>query len=102
MGAESESRAKTDREAICRVPLVTDLSWEQLNERQRVNYREHRRKLLKWLHDLGKSPDKGEGYAEDTIYNRGYRLDVFYRWEQEGSYPTAITTDYAILSETGI
>jgi len=97
MGVESESRAKTDREAVCRVPLVTDPSWEQLNERQRVDYKEHRRKLLTWLRDLGKNPQKGEGYAEDTIYNRGYRLDAFYRWvwNNDGGYTTAITTDHA-------
>lgn len=104
MAENSESKAKTDSgsktdetEKVCRVPLVTQPTREQLNERQVVDYREHRRDLLTWLRDIGKTPDKGKGYAEDTVYNRGYRVDAFYRWvwQQEGGYTTAVTTHHA-------
>lgn len=97
MGNESESGAKTDTEYICRVPLVTEPSREQLNQRQIIDYREHRRNLLTWLRDVGKRPKKADGYAEDTVYNRGYRLDAFYRWvwTHDDGYTTVVTTDHA-------
>lgn len=40
--------------------------------------------------NIGKSPEKGQGYAEDTVSGRAYRLDKFYRWvwSQEDRYTT--------------
>jgi len=82
---------------ICGAPLVTTSSLEKLNQRQIVDYREHRRDLLTWLRDLGKNPKRGRGYAEGTVYNRAYRIDRFYRWvwENGDGYTTAITHDDA-------
>jgi len=106
MAENSESKAKTgsgsktdETEKVCRVPLVTQPSREQLNQRQIVDYREIRRDLLTWLRDIGKTPNKGKGYAEDTVYNRGYRIDAFYRWvwNYEDQYTTAFTTQHADL-----
>jgi integrase len=84
------------REYVCGAPLVTDPVGKQLNQRQLTDYREERRDLLTWLRDLGKNLDRGEGYAEDTVYNRAYRIDGFYRWvwETDGGYTTQITTDH--------
>jgi site-specific recombinase XerD len=46
---------------------------------------------------MGKTPKKADGYAEDTVYNRGYRLDAFYRWvwTHDNGYTTVVTTDHA-------
>jgi len=68
------------QEYVCGAPLVTDPVRKQLNQRQLTDYREERRDLLTWLRDLGKNPDRGKGYATDTVYNRAYRIDGFYRW----------------------
>lgn len=51
-----------------------------LNERQRVDYREHREEYLTWLYVLGKEPDEAKGYAHATVKNTAGRLDRFYRW----------------------
>lgn len=60
-------------------------------------YREHRRDVLTWLLDRGKYPDRGIGYAAKTVKNRGYRLDLFYRWvwDVEDGYTENITTSHA-------
>jgi site-specific recombinase XerD len=91
-GANGGNGADTAK--ICDAPLITDPARELLNERQLLDYREERRDLLTWLRDLGKNPERGEGYAEGTVYNRAYRIDGFYRWiwEQEGGYTTTVTT----------
>ncbi|WP_256544823.1 tyrosine-type recombinase/integrase [Halobellus inordinatus] len=92
------AKTDTEREYICDAPLLTEPSRSHLNERQITDYREHRRKLLTWLRDLGKDPTKGEGYADGTVYNRAYRIDGFYRWvwkEQEDGYTTAVTHQHA-------
>ncbi len=78
------------------VPLVPDQTAENLNERQRLAYREHRRHLISWMNDLGKIPEKAVGYAQSVVRTRTYRLDSFYRWvwDREG-FTTEITTDHA-------
>lgn len=87
----------TDDEQVCGVPLVTQPADEQLNRRQAVDYRDHRRALLTWLRDYGKAPDEAEGYAPDTVRRRGYSIDQFYRWvwDRRDGYTTAVTTENA-------
>jgi integrase len=70
---------------------------EQLTDRQLEDYTEHRVRLISWMENLGKSPEQGEGYAQDTVNGRAYRLDAFYRfvWEEEGRYTTQVTHDHA-------
>lgn len=84
-------------EKIGNVLLVPQKSQEVLNQREQIAYREHRRKLITWLRDLGKDPQTGEGYSRTTVRIRSHRLDMFYRkvWEAEGYYTTNITTDHA-------
>lgn len=79
------------------LPLVPNPSEKLLNPRQVVDYREHRRKLLQWLLHIGKDPQKAEGYAYNTVFNRSSRMDVFYRWvwDEEGRYTTQVTPDHA-------
>lgn len=77
--------------------LVTEPAAEQLNNRQLLDYRSHREACLEWLLSVGKRPAKADGYAFQTVANRAYRMDLFYRWvwEQEGRYTTQITHAHA-------
>lgn len=79
------------------ITVVPRPSAEQLGERQRADYAEFRERLLRWCLDLGKNPEKGEGYAFYTIRGRASLLDQFFRfvWDQEGSYTTNVTHDHA-------
>lgn len=76
--------------------VVPEPSESRLSDRQYEDYAEHRVQLIVWMEDLGKSPSDKEGYAQDTVNGRAYRLDQFYRWvwDQEGRYTTAITHDH--------
>lgn len=67
-----------------------------LNNRQRLDYEEHRKDLLEWLATLGKQPEKASGYSQAVVRNTGYRLDQIYRWVwgREG-YTTDIQHEHA-------
>jgi len=82
---------------INELKLVPKPSREQLNKRQILDYETQRKECLDWLLAFGKNPKKAEGYAFQTVKNRSYRMDKFYRWvwEQEGRYTAAITHDHA-------
>lgn len=87
----------TNRDAIDDIVLVTEAVEAVLNQRQLMDYRNHREKLIRWMLTLGKDPDRADGYAWDTARQRAYRLDKFYRWvwDREGGYTLSITTDHA-------
>jgi len=77
--------------------LTTEESEEMLSPREVEMYRTHRRDLLKWMLNQGQNPAAGVGYAEETVENRSYRLDLFYRWvwDVENGYTENITTSHA-------
>lgn len=53
---------------------------------------------MNWLLNLGKTPDKAEGYAYSTAQARMWRLDKFYRYvwtELEDGYTEHITPAHA-------
>ena len=77
--------------------LIPEPTQEKLNQRQLVDYRNHREKMLKWCLNIGKNPSKSEGYSPHTLENRFYRIDQFYRWvwEHETGYTTNVTTAHA-------
>lgn len=79
------------------IVLVTDAAAENLNPREEIAYREHRRELAEWLLNLGKNPGKANGYSYSTAKSRMNKLDLFYRWvwEQEDRYIQNITTGHA-------
>jgi len=74
------------------IVLIPGPTRDQLNERQLIAYKSHRKELIKWLSRMGKSPEKMEGYAYDTARNYATILDKFYRWvwSDVGSYTTDI------------
>lgn len=78
------------------VRLIPQPSAAKLNDRQQMDYEEHRRDLLGWLATLGKEPEKGQGYSEAVVQNTAYRLDQIYRWVwgREG-YTTDVSHDHA-------
>ena len=77
--------------------LVPQPTKEELNKRQLLDYRSQREDCLEWLLALGKDPEKANGYAFQTVSNRAYRMDKFYRWvwKQEGRYTADITHAHA-------
>lgn len=79
------------------IPLVPGPSAKELNQRQIVDYREHRRELVNWLLHLGKDPERAKGYAKRTARRRACDLDVWYRWiwDSEGRYTTGLTHEHA-------
>ena len=79
------------------VVLLSDPSDEYLNERQRIAYKGHRKKLAKWLLREGKDPESLKGYAEDTAKNYATILDRLYRhvWEHGGGFTLEISHDQA-------
>lgn len=87
------------REKLHGAVVVTEAAEDALNRRQYFTYRDHRREFIDWLWTLGKDPEYGEGYAKDTVRNRAYRLDKFYRWvwSEEGYFvePEDITPAHA-------
>ncbi len=85
-------------EEIEGVVVVPDPTKRLLNARQVEDYRVHREKMIKWLLNLGKDPDKAEGYAQTTILRGAYRNDNFYRWvwnNETDGYTTQITPEHA-------
>jgi site-specific recombinase XerD len=69
-----------------------------LNERQRVDYRDHRGGLVRWMLNLGKNPEQAEGYARDTVRRRACDIDVWYRYvwnEHTDGYTTSVTHGHA-------
>jgi len=53
---------------------------------------------VEWLLDLGKDPEKAEGYAHSTVQMRMWRLDKFYRFvwnELDEGYTESISTEHA-------
>lgn len=87
------------------IPLIPEPTKAYLNERQRVDYEEHREEFLTWLYAIGKDPEKAEGYSQATVKNTAYRTDKFYRWmwERDGytTNPTREQADDYLLELAG-
>jgi integrase len=86
----------SDHEPPDGVPIVHNVDAEKLNRLQREDYAAHRRKVLGWLANVGKDPDRAEGYSDAVVENTAYRLSRIHRWvwEREG-YTAALTHDHA-------
>jgi len=87
----------SDENKVNGIPLLTNKARDYLNPRQEIAYREHRRELAEWMLNLGKNPEKAEGYSQSVAETRMNRLDMFYRWvwDQKGRYIQDMTTDHA-------
>ncbi|UPV75318.1 site-specific integrase [Halorussus limi] len=79
------------------IPVVNRPTRARLNDRQLVDYEEHKTSLIKWLRHFGKEPEKAEGYARTTVRQVAQKADKFYRWvwdDREG-YTTEVGSDDA-------
>lgn len=56
------------------------------------NYAGFKEDFLKWLIRTGKSPAKGQGYADDTVRQTHYRIEHVFRWKWEDA--GQVTTDF--------
>lgn len=79
------------------IPYVTEPSRERLTPAQIIHYRDHRRSFIDWMDEVGKNPQKKEGYAHETVRRRAQDTDQFYRWvwDQAGRYTTQVTPAHA-------
>lgn len=93
----TDNRITGPEECVHDIVLVPEPSQEYLNQRQCVDYHDHREKLCQWMVNLGKDPQSGEGYAFATSRRRAHQLDRFYRfvWDEHGGYTTQITHEQA-------
>lgn len=86
------------RESIGGVVVVPEKAEDFLNERQLLDYREFRSDLINWLLNLGKDPEKADGYAGETARHRAYKIDRFYRWvwrEEMDGYSLEVSEEHA-------
>ena len=85
------------RPPIKNTVVVLEPTEDRLNERQLVDYRDFRERLIKWVLHLGKEPKKADGYVKETTRRRSYRIDQFYRWiwEEEDGYTLKATPTHA-------
>lgn len=81
-----------------RIVLIPEPTRELLNDRQRADYGNHREQWVMWLLNLGKNPDKAEGYAYAVARRRAHDTDMFYRyvWSNHADgYTTTVSHEHA-------
>lgn len=78
-------------------PVLTQPARNHLNERQLMDYRQHREAFIEWLFYEGKHPEQAIGYSRDTVEKTAYRTDQFCRWvwQREGGYTFDLTPELA-------
>ena len=88
MTANRNERCDIQIESGRTIKIVPGPNEEQLNEKQLVDYREHRGGFINWLRTKGKNPEKREGYSPYSVYGTAYRCARFDRWvwTEEGRY----------------
>lgn len=79
------------------LPVLPKPTRDRLTRKQLIDYKSHREKLLLWMLNRGKEPDKGKGYSWETVRCRAYNTDIFYRWvwQEHDRYTTQIDRDDA-------
>jgi len=77
--------------------IVPDKNAEQLNNKQLIDYQEHRKEFINWLRTSAKNPEKREGYSDYTTYETSYKTARFDRWvwSEMGRYTIPPTPEYA-------
>jgi len=84
-------------EKIGTAPIVGQTARDYLDERRYTDYYDYKERLLRWLHTMGKNPERAEGYADSTVANVTYKVDLYnvWNWKETGNYGTRLTTDRA-------
>lgn len=80
--------------------LVTGPTREQLNEispRHVNDYEDFKASYVGWFLNIGKTPNKGEGYSPKTVQQISMKTDQMLRyfWKVAGSYTTSVDYDDA-------
>jgi hypothetical protein len=57
------------------VRTVPEKTAEELDERHLIDYQSYMEQLIKWLLNVGKDPERAEGYSEATIDTSAYQID---------------------------
>lgn len=94
----SESAGRTGSQITeADFPLVPEANERYINEKQLLDYRNHREKFIRWLLTFGKNPEEVEGYSQDTVKRTAYRCAKFDRWawKQGDGYTVPLTHDAA-------
>ena len=80
----SNSQLANDR----RIRIVPQSQEGFLTDKQLVDYHEYRKNLLSYLLQMGKNPEKAQGYSPYTVYADSYRQGNFdlWLWERDGEY----------------
>jgi len=97
MTAKQNERYSIEIEGGRTLKIVPESNREYLNEKQLVDYQEHRREFIEWLRSIGKNPEKREGYSDYTAYETAYKTARFDRWAwgEEGRYTVPPTPERA-------
>lgn len=80
------------------INAVPDKTKSRLEDRQHTDYQAYMQQMVDWLLNIGKNPDKAQGYSNYTVKTAVYQIDKFHRfiWDQvEDGYTLQITTDHA-------
>ncbi|WP_257297448.1 site-specific integrase [Haloarchaeobius sp. FL176] len=88
MTAKQNERCDIRIESGRKIRLVPEPNRDALNDKQLVDYREHRAEFIEWLRSKGKNPGKREGYSDYTVYETAYKTARFDRWTwgEDGRY----------------
>lgn len=87
----------SEREKVEGIVLIYEPVEEYLNERERIAYKNHREKFIRWLATQGKNPDQLEGYAKDTYYTYANIICKFHRyvWSENNGFTLELTQTHA-------
>lgn len=87
----------THENKIDGIPVVPKPSRDILNQKELEDYRTHKELMIKWLLNLGKNPERAEGYSASTLKRSMNRIDQFYRWvwNDNNGYTKNVTHDHA-------
>jgi hypothetical protein len=66
---------------------------EVLTDKKLTNYKEHRKKFLVWLLNVGKDPERAEGFSPHTVYGTSNRTAEFDKWRWENCGGTRCPTE---------
>ncbi len=80
----SNSQLANDR----RIRIVPQWQEGFLTDKHLLDYHKYRKNLLSYLLQIGKNPEKAQGYSPYTVYADSYRQSAFdlWLWERDGEY----------------
>ncbi|WP_303704020.1 hypothetical protein [Haloquadratum walsbyi] len=62
------------------INAVPDKTKSRLEDRQHTDYQAYMQQLVDWLLNVGKKPDKAQGYSNYTVKTAVYQIDKFHRF----------------------